>query len=202
MQPLSPNTRKLILRTRKNKGARDQIRGTKKEVCSDGACVVGPPRYYHIKPKANNSSEKKRKIKRVSPHRKRGIRRHKNAIGYPGMKIKRRTSSINRSLQKKAFDPFPAHLRRDSSFARSLQKKLNKEKKAIDPFPAHLRRDSSFARSLQKKLNNSHKNKNKRNDSSFARSLQMKMDKSLARSLQEKHDLSAAKFLDRLINKR
>lgn len=171
-KPLSPNARKLILRTRKNKGARDQIRGTKKEVCSDGACVVGPPRYYHIKPKANNSSEKKRKIKRVSPHRKRGIRRHKNAMGYPGMKIKRRTSSINRSLQKK----------RDESLARKL------ENKGFDPFP-YIRRDSSVARSLQMKMD----------DESLARRLQ---DESLARRLQIEHDLSAAKFLDRLINKR
>ena len=156
MQPLSPETRKNIYIRNKHKGARDQKRGTNR-VCSDGACAVGPRRYYHVKPKANNSSEKKRKVGiRVSPNRRKRMRFRR---------------------QKKDVDP--PHFR-DSSFARSLQNKLNNShnNKGFGPFPRY-RRDSSFARSLQNKLD----------------------DESLARRLQIKHDLSAAKILNGLINR-
>ena len=216
MKNLSPNFKKR--RIKKKTGARDQKRGTKK-VCSDGACAV--PKYS-----LNYQNIKPLSRKRVSPNRKikikgkNDVKKFKDAIAYPGMKIKRRTSSINRSLQKKkTFDPFPAQLRRrDSSFARSLDKKLNrvsptrkiKRTKNAIAYPGMKikRHDSSIARSLQRKYNLYNDNKFdpfpaqlRRRDSSFARSLQMKMDKSLARSLQEKHDLSAAKFLNRLINR-
>ena len=161
MQPLSPDTKKRIIRTKKNKGARDQKRGTKR-ICSDGACAVGKREYYHVKPKANNLSEKKRKVGiRLSPNRRKRIRfrRQKKDVNPPHF----RDSSFARSLQKKL----------DSSFARSLQKKL----------------DSSIARSLQKKL-----------DSSFARSLQKKLDSSIARSLQKKLDSSFARSLQKKLN--
>ena len=196
MRHLSPNAKKD--RVRKRIGARDQKKGTKKEVCSDGACAV--------KQKANNTRV------RVSPHRKRGIRRHKNAIGFPGMKIKRRTSSINRSLQKKkdeslakkleiiGFDPFQQYPRSDSSVAR--KRGIRTHKNAIGyPGMKIKRRTSSINRSLQKKGFDPFPQYIRR-DSSVARSLQNKMDESLARSLQRKHDLSYALELDRIINNR
>lgn len=150
MQYLSPDAKKL--RIKKKTGARNQKKGTKKKVCSDGACVVP------AKPKANNSSDKNPRLVRVSPNRKRKIRirTHKKAIAYPGMKIRRRDSSIARSLQKKM----------DESFTKSL------ENKGFDPFPQYIRRDSSIARSLQKKM-----------DESLARSLQRKHDLTYALEL-------------------
>ncbi len=207
MKPLSPKTKKRIF-IRKNKGARDQKRGTKR-ICSDGACALPEYslNYDAIKPLSRSSSSKKiqpKKVKRVSPNRriKRKPKKFKPAIAYPGMEIPRRSSSVARSLQKKAIDPFLQHLpmidgiktfknaigypgmkikRRDSSIARSLQNKFNNShnNKAVDPFPGQLRRDSSIARSLQNKI-----------------------DESLARSLQRKHDLSYALELERIINNR
>ena len=204
--PLSPNAKKIQIR--KRKGARNQKKGTKKEVCSDGACAV--------KPKANNP------IVRVSPNRKRGIRTHKPAIAYPGMEIKRRSSSINRSLQKRkdeslarklenGFDPFPQYTRRVSSEAR--KRGIRTHKNAIGyPGMKIKRRNSSINRSIQKRKDESLARKLEngfdpfpqypRRDSSIARSLQQKMDESLAKSLQRKHDLSYALALDRIINNR